>query len=99
MDLQSLIAYNSRLKEEIDMKTMILICALCLAPTLSMAASGDFICDTNGGDGSSTSSVTKATQSFLNSKCDKSKPFSITSSALKTDYNGWFSMQVCCIEK
>ena len=81
------------------MKSMILLCALCLAPTLSMAATGDYVCDTNGGDGYTIAGVTKSTQNFLNSKCDKSKPFSITSSALKTDYAGWFSMQICCIEK
>ena len=81
------------------MKFMILLCALCLVPALSMAASGDYICDSNGGDGYTLAGVTKSTQNFLSSRCDKNKPFSITSSALKNDFGGFFSMQVCCVER
>jgi hypothetical protein len=65
------------------------------AASSAVAATGDYICSTSSAAGTSVDDQTTFIQNFLNQKCDKTKPFSLSAPAGQT----WADVIACCIQK
>jgi hypothetical protein len=75
----------------------LLVVGLLALNTLT-AFAGEVVCSSIHTDGRSKE-ADKATQTFLKTSCDTTKPFSMTDTAFDTPYGYSISTRICCSSK